>query len=421
MNESFSEGPHSTQSMRERELELEIAHLNAELEAAKGGDAAVATSRFLAMAANTVDLAMEDARREADDLVAEVSADAEARRDEATRLAAEAEARTATLRSEAENHELVLQVAEEAAAQIKSEAKDEAKSLVAGERARLADEIETFSAVRSALEDERGALESYHTELRRRVQELAESMVSFMTTEPPLVAATGLEDLMPAPGEMTLEVEAAAPPQSATLQAGAVDLPAWIGIPSDLGVVPEPEPVADLGVVPEPEPVADLGVVPEPEPEPVADLGVVPEPEPEPVADLGVVPEPEIVADLGVVPEPEIVADLGVVPEPEIVPEDLFMDHGADVDVVPVVDAVTSDPTASGLFARASEDEIQPRSQGGSLFGSHGARLIEQTSPHTLSAALNDDGEEDERFRSFIAGDAEVDPSRDWLLRPEHP
>ena len=92
--------------MRARELEIEVARLNAELETLRGeGEPTDIAARFLTMAASTVDQAMEQARTEADELAAEVSAAAEARRDEATRIADEAEARTESLRAEAANHE----------------------------------------------------------------------------------------------------------------------------------------------------------------------------------------------------------------------------------------------------------------------------------------------------------------------------
>ncbi|MEZ5165991.1 MAG: hypothetical protein R2695_05685 [Acidimicrobiales bacterium] len=68
---------------RERELEIEVARLKAEVDALKGEDPVAATSRFLAMAADTVDRVVADARREADEIVEEISAQAEARRDEA--------------------------------------------------------------------------------------------------------------------------------------------------------------------------------------------------------------------------------------------------------------------------------------------------------------------------------------------------
>ena len=82
-----------------------------------------------------------------------------------------------------------------------------------------------------------------------------------------------------------------------------------------------------------------------------------------------------------------------------------------------------------GLFSRNrgadAEDAIEPvlpeapPIEEGGLFGSQASRLIEQTSPEQLASALGDDGEEDERFRSFLDGDGDSDPSRDWLLRPD--
>ena len=92
--------------MRARELEIEVARLNAELETLRGeGEPTDIAARFLSMAASTVDQALTDARREADELAIEVSAAAEARRDEATRIAEEAEARTDALKSEAADAE----------------------------------------------------------------------------------------------------------------------------------------------------------------------------------------------------------------------------------------------------------------------------------------------------------------------------
>lgn len=181
--------------MRERELELEIARLNAEIETLRGeAQPTDSAARFLAMAANTVDLAMEDARREADELAAEVSAEAEARRDAATRIAEEAEVRAEALRQEVDQSQIVVRKAALDADQIRTAAKQEAAELVTAERTRLADELEVLSGVRVALEEERGALESYHEELQRRVHELAESMVAFMTTEPPIGAVQAIDD-----------------------------------------------------------------------------------------------------------------------------------------------------------------------------------------------------------------------------------
>jgi hypothetical protein len=354
MNESFDEHPRSrlaVRSMRERELEVQVAHLQAELEAANGGDDVAATSRFLAMAANTVDLAMEDARRDADDLAAEVSADAETRRDEATRLAVAAEARTDTLRTAAKDHEAAVIVAKEEAVRVKTEAEVVAKNLVSVERMKVADEIEALAEVRGALEEERGALESYHDELRRRVQELAESMVSFMTTEAPLSEAVMIDDFRPAP----------------------------LGAPVD---VSEPDAVPDSMTV------------------------WVAEPRPD---------RDEHAWDMDPITVDPI--DFEQVVEFDIEPDPVGPD--AEFDGIPVVEEVPVVNKTTGLFGAATEDEIEPRRKGESLFGSHGARLIEQASPAQLAAALEDDEKEDERFELFITGDVEIDSSREWLLRPE--
>ena len=273
-------------SMRERELEVEIARLKAELEVLGGGaEPTEIAARFLAMAANTVDQAIAAAREEADDIVSGVAAEADARRAEAERM-----------KAEAADHLHV-------------------------ERARVADEVERLAEVRSALENERTVLERYHEELKRRVQQLAESMVSFMTTEPPLAAIDELAAL-------------ALDPDTAAV---------------DPGLARRNLPLED----------ASVG-------EAVS----------EPLADQ----------------------------------EEL---------VVPI-------RRRSGLFARSWGREggaapMAPHAPTGDdgVFGASASQLIEQISPERLAAALAEDLDEDARFRSFLDGDGERDPSRDWLLRTE--
>jgi len=273
-------------SMRERELEVEIARLKAELEVLGGGaEPTEIAARFLAMAANTVDQAIAAAREEADDIVSGVAAEAEARRAEAERM-----------KAEAADHLHV-------------------------ERARVADEVERLAEVRSALENERTVLERYHEELKRRVQQLAESMVSFMTTEPPLAA---------------------------------IDELAALALDTDTAAV-------DPGLARRNRPPEDASVG-----EAVA----------EPLADQ----------------------------------EEL---------VVPI-------RRRSGLFARSwgREGDAAPRAPHAptgddGVFGASASQLIEQISPERLAAALAEDLDEDARFRSFLDGDGERDPSRDWLLRTE--
>ncbi len=354
----------ATMRERERELELEIARLKAELEASKGADAGEAASRFLTLAANTVDAAMEDARREADELVTEVTADAEARRDEATRLAAEAEARADAMRVEAENHESIVTAAQETAGQIRADAEAEAANLVAVERARVVEEIESLSEVRASLEGEREALETYHGELRRRVQELAESMVNFMTTEPPLAACAALEELAAPEIDTTPLEESTAPEQTRQTTEPAVV-----------------EQFASLEDV-----IND------------SDEDVAEEIASEDVASEEVAVEVE--AEAGIFDGVPVVESVG--------------DDGA-FDVLDEVPPAPQVPTSGGLFSRASEDETAGERSG--LFGTHGFRLVQQTNTDELAEALGDEDEADAAFESFLAGDSEADASRDWLLR----
>jgi hypothetical protein len=162
---------------RERELELEVARLDAELADVRGEDPTAATSRFLAMAAATVDLAMEDAEK-----------------------------RVASILGEADRSQEVVDQAVEEAASIRARAEAEAANLVAVEREKVVDEVSALAEVRGSLEAERGALESYHETLRRQVQELAESMVTFMTTEVALGSETELEN--PAPAQLVCNLSA---------------------------------------------------------------------------------------------------------------------------------------------------------------------------------------------------------------------
>jgi hypothetical protein len=150
---------------RERELELEVARLDAELAGLRGQDPTAATSRFLEMAAATVDLAMADA-----------------------------EERVASLLDEADRSREIIDQAAQEAASIRARAEAEAANLVAAEREKVVDEVSALAEVRGSLEAERNALESYHETLRQRVQELAESMVTFMTTEVVLGSETELEN-----------------------------------------------------------------------------------------------------------------------------------------------------------------------------------------------------------------------------------
>ncbi len=380
---------------RERELELEVARLKAELETLRGEDPAAATSRFLEMAAATVDLAVADARREADEIVEEVSAQAEARRDEATRVAAEAEALAEKMLAEADRYQIVIDEAAEEANSIRAAAETEAANLIATERVKVAEEVAALAEVREALETERGALESYHETLRRRVQELAESMVSFMTTEAPLGVGVEISAVVPPQLEAVLaenlEVDASAPTSDdAAPPAESVDVPTDVdaaGFPES--TVPTAEQIVDV-------PDAAIDEIPA---GPAMTFGGVP-----------VIDDIDDIDDIDEIDEADEAVDVGQV-------------HGDDED------ETSAKPSSSGLFSRARPDEpgfedldaaIDERTGEESvLFGSLGPRLVEQTSPAELSDALDRDDSQDEAFRQFIDGDGEPDPSRDWLLRPD--
>ena len=368
----------STATPRERELAIEVALLQAEVETLKGADPAATTGRLLAMAAATVDQAVEDARREADEIVEEISAQAEARRDEATRVAAEAEAMAEHLLAEADQSLARIEEAETEAEMIKVIAREEADSLVSVERERVAGEIQALAEVRNALETERGALGSYHEELRRRVQELAESMVSFMTTESPLGALTAIESLVPPQLESVLAEN------------------------SELARV-EPEAAEE-----NPQDV-------------VEEAAELHETEDE------IVEETAIPADEQIVDVPE--SAIGEIPDS---PPQTFAEQ-------PIVESELEDdmkPTSAGLFSRARADEdgddvdvfadlVATDEESDfdnaniGLFGMFDSRVVAQTSPDGLADALGVNDADDDAFRRFLDGDDAPDPSRDWLLRPE--
>ncbi len=150
-------------SERERQLELKVARLEAEVADLRGDGAVESAGRLLAMAASMIDVAMEEARNE-------------------------------TGKARAEAADLTSAALAEVVG-MKAKAESEAMAMVDIERRRVADEIDALQEVRAALESERHDLENYHSELRRRVQELAESMVAFMATEPPIAALSVIEGL----------------------------------------------------------------------------------------------------------------------------------------------------------------------------------------------------------------------------------
>lgn len=407
----------SSGSAREQELEIEVARLQAELDALRGEDPSTATSRFLAMAAATVDQAVEDARREADEIVEEISAEAEARRDEATRVAAEAEAMAEQLLADADRAEERIEQANAEAEAITAAAEEEAEQLVIAERQKVAVEAEALDEVRASLETERAALDSYHEQLHRRVQELAESMVSFMSTELP-GGGTAIGNI----GVPQLEaVLANAAPETVDAEADEI-----AEIDDDLVDADDESIDADDDVV-----TVTAG----------EDTGVVDD------DPLDAMPTPPEVAETdswtemleSAIPAAEAYPDAMEMPADAIDeippgPPSTFGDHEIVESTVEDVESTVEDdesaaPSSSGLFSRASEDEPEATDSAEDdaaekpstgLFGMLGSRLVQQTSPDDLAEALEEEDGEDEAFHEFLAGDDEPDPSRDWLLRPEH-
>ena len=372
MTEHHESTPASTD--REQELEIEIARLKAEIETLRGDDPAEVTSRFLTMAAETVDRAVADARREADEILVEISSEAEARRDEATRVAAEAEAMAEQLLADADRAQEAVEEANERAAAIKAEAEAEAEAMIAEERARIASEIDAVAEIRSALDEERAALESYHESLQRRVKELAASMVTFMHDELPM---GGTGELVAVPLDNDEHVDE-------VFSAAAVD---------------DDDDGDEMAAT-----VEEFAAAPADE---VADpwtemLGAA-------------IPEHDRIVD---------VPDSAIDEIPAGPPFGFGIPVGAD----------DARPASGGLFSRmrsTADDELSHErvdtpddgtdddDDAPGLFGMLGSRVVQPTPPATLAEALDADDIEDQAFRQFLDGDDAPDPSRDWLLRPE--
>ena len=351
-----SAGENNQGSMRERELEVEIARLNAEIAVLKGdSEPAEVAARFLTMAASTVDQAMADARREAEELVVEVASAAEARRDEATRVAEQVEAETEALRVEANNQ----QAAAEAARHEAQRVTDAATDHINKERARVAEEVERLADVRTALESERSALETYHEELKRRVQELAESMVSFMTTEPPLAAVTAIDEL----------AKPAIEPAAAAVEAAYAPAPVVEERPVDAMVEPVPmveaesmvetvpmvdaAEIAEVDVEPTPEPIVPMN---ESLPESSAPMAEATAPVVEPVAET---PAPVVEPAPTPMPEPEatapVVEPVAEMPAPVVEPAPMSM-----AEPTPFAESAPADPVFASELADVLGDDTPP-------------------------------------------------------------
>lgn len=422
----------STGTARERELEIEVARLQAELDTLRGEDPSATTSRFLAMAAATVDQAVEDARREADEIVEEVSAQAEARRDEATRVAAEAEAMAEELLADADRAQERIDAANEEAEAIKAAAGEEAEALVQSEREKVAVEVEALAEVRTALEDERGALESYHDELRSRVQELAETMVSFMSTELPAGAGSSIESLV-------------TPQLESVIAGNPAPADAAVEESDELDELDEDAELDDASTVFDDSAfeaaLSENAVFGESHDDDVDEEAATAADAPE---------DTDTWTDLleSAIPTDEAYPDAVDMPDDAIdeIPDGPPREFAGHEILEPEIDHDGDDegerPSSAGLFSRATADETdvhestdadepaeesesepesepEPESKSSGLFGMLGARLVEQTSPDQLAEALEADESEDEAFHQFLAGDSEPDPSRDWLLRPE--
>ena len=254
------------------------------------------------------------------------------------------------------------------------------------------------------------------------MQELAESMVAFMTTEPPLGAVPALADLTApelAAAETTDTTElvdeamddgADERSDDEELDAVSIEATADEGDTETAEIDMDGADDEDLEVV---ETVAADDAADEHADDTIDDAT---DDDDEERAEIAFV-------DYVIEPADEAAPELPEIPAPAPAPpsfHDMMAAPSADeFGGVPVVDEpAEAKPTRMrvGLFGRATDDE-QVESAG--LFGAHGARLIEQTSPEDLAAALADEDAEDERFRSFIDGDDGADKSRDWLLRNE--
>ncbi|RMH74455.1 MAG: hypothetical protein D6683_12700 [Actinomyces sp.] len=187
--------------VRLRELEIEVARLRTELDAAQGADPTAGSTTLLTLVAAAVDQARADMQARLTEAEAALTAELERARAEAEREAAEIaeRARAEAEREAAEIAERARAEAEREAAEIAERARAEAEQrrneIVAAERDRLAHEMEALAAIRESLQSERRSLEAYHAELRRRVEELAQAMVGFMSVE----TGAGLAELIDAP------------------------------------------------------------------------------------------------------------------------------------------------------------------------------------------------------------------------------
>ena len=268
--------------------------------------------------------------READDEAVRLAEEAEQKRLEHERLAAEraeTQAREAFEAAEAERLERQRKRAERIAEHERQLERERAEA-EAALRARVSDETDEERAEREELERLAAELAALET-----AEEIAEHEAEREAVEDAqlVVAAEELSEQ-----EALAEAERLAADEAERLRlAELVELERLAAEEAERLSEPvveeaEPEPVVELveaaELEPESEPVVELVEAPElePEPEPVVELVETPEPEPEPepVIELVETPEPESVVGLETPepepePEPESVVELVETPEPE--------------------------------------------------------------------------------------------------------
>jgi hypothetical protein len=437
---------------RVTELEIEVARLAAELDEARGGDAVAATSRFLQLAASTIDRAVADMSNEAESAVVEARGEIQRLRAEAERSAAEARAEAeraaAAAMAEAEaaraaaaqvtvgaRRELeqarttAMTLAEEAAAvaeetqrharneadQIIAKARDEASTAVVYERQRLAREVDALTGVREALIKERQALEEYHTQLQTRVRELAQAMVSFMSAGS---SGGGLDALanLTTPEIGSSPVDHGLPPVSTVPEPAAVleDLPP---------LAPPPEPVAEQvaaqDVTDEGYPVAAIEAY-------AASFAASTRYDPSPVesedhtGDAAAQVEDLATADRRPIVEP--IGPQAEGPDPTMVEENPWRETDSSAPLPGLLFGGPIEPSVL-LAARDDDDLFGPARPGEGISTEPGslARLFTESDAPAGYGANDDEeaAEADAQFKDFIEGDIDDDASRAWFLRSD--
>ncbi|MFQ5556543.1 MAG: hypothetical protein ACE5GB_03410 [Acidimicrobiales bacterium] len=426
-------------------LEVEVARLTAELEEARGADPVQSTSRFLTLAAATIDQAMDDVRGEVERASARASAQAQERAAEAERRAAEAQAEAESARAAAAQVTIAarreLEEAMTEAERLLRDARVEAGSVLVVERERVGREVEALAGVRAALVAERRSLETYHDELRARVQGLAEAMVSFMSSERDPDALEALQNLaLP-----EIESAAAALERDDHDQQDSDDV---VDDDSELAPVASLMPVISPEVTTDPAETAaggetteaaadpdetemadglELLTLDDAEPAPsISSEPTTERPVVEPVSSGGWEPvgvgfaafDDDDISEATIVEEaPE--EDPWRQPEPTEGPVTARPMFGGPIQGS--VLAAARSEADSDLFApaRPGEGEVVGSTLG-ELFARGGDKLVQHAETNVLRDAIEDTtSRSDERFQEFIDGDDDEDVSRSWFLRDD--